>query len=196
MNNNRLATFLICVASALLSVAVQAQPAQPDCADNTACLSLFEQAQQQSKAGNLAEAQRLYKLAYEVEPDPALLFSIARVMHKQGLTQEAISFYRRFLSSGSNDDVQKTKARNYLVELEPEVKVPPPSTALPPPPGNPPISTAVESKPVYKKWWFWTIIGGVVAGGVIGAAVGAVSAKSSSPTDPIRPGAPVYMPTF
>ena len=31
--------------------------------------------------------------------------------------------------------------------------------------GENPIGTTEISKPVYKKWWFWTIIGSLVASG-------------------------------
>jgi tetratricopeptide (TPR) repeat protein len=38
----------------------------------------------------------------------------------------------------------------------------------PPPPRPPPPST-----PVYKRWWFWTIVGTLVVGGTVGAVLGA-----------------------
>jgi hypothetical protein len=43
---------------------------------------------------------------------------------------------------------------------------PPPSGALVAEPGQPPPPTGT---PVYEKWWFWTAIGVVVAGGVVAA---------------------------
>ena len=36
-------------------------------------------------------------------------------------------------------------------------------------------------QPLYKRWWLWTAVGGVV---VAGAVVGAVLATSLRPTDP------------
>jgi tetratricopeptide (TPR) repeat protein len=60
----------------------------------------------------------------------------------------------------------------------------PPPTGYAPPAGPEPTSTASaslvaqpapapgsESTPVYKKWWFWTLVGAAVAGGVIAAVV-------------------------
>jgi hypothetical protein len=35
--------------------------------------------------------------------------------------------------------------------------------------------TARASKPIYKRWWFWTLIGAAVAGGVTGGVVAATS---------------------
>ena len=48
-------------------------PATMECEANAACVALVEQAQQQSKAGQLTEAEKSYKLAYEVSHDPRLL---------------------------------------------------------------------------------------------------------------------------
>ncbi|MBW1811133.1 MAG: PEGA domain-containing protein [Deltaproteobacteria bacterium] len=47
--------------------------------------------------------------------------------------------------------------------------------------GTDPEPTMTSSSPLYKKWWFWTAIGVVVAGGVTGLAVGLTSGGSSIP---------------
>ena len=59
--------------------------------------------------------------------------------------------------------------------------VAPPPTAVPravapPPPSSAPAITlastpppAAQESPIYAKWWFWTAVGVVVAGGVVGA---------------------------
>ena len=64
-------------------------PPTMDCDANEACVALWEQAQKQSKAGQLAEAEKSYRLAYEVSHDARLLFSIARVLDKRGKGPEA-----------------------------------------------------------------------------------------------------------
>jgi hypothetical protein len=49
-----------------------------------------------------------------------------------------------------------------------------------PPPSNPPAHD--ESSPVYTKWWFWTIIGAVIVGGVgVAAATGAFTKTKDAP---------------
>jgi hypothetical protein len=49
------------------------------------------------------------------------------------------------------------------------VQTPQPGSGQPPEPED-------EAKPVYKRWWFWTLIGGAIVGGVaIAAAAGAFS---------------------
>jgi PEGA domain-containing protein len=44
-----------------------------------------------------------------------------------------------------------------------------------------PEPIVTSSSPIYKKWWFWTAIGVVVAGGVTGLAVGLTAGGSSIP---------------
>ncbi|MGZ3426622.1 MAG: hypothetical protein ACXVCV_08235, partial [Polyangia bacterium] len=50
---------------------------------------------------------------------------------------------------------------------------------------------APERRPVYKKWWFWTTAGVVVAGGLaVGLAVGLAKPTSSERILPPVTGAP------
>jgi hypothetical protein len=64
-----------------------------------------------------------------------------------------------------------------------------------------PAAPQPEAKPVYKKWWFWTILGVAVAGGVA-AGVAVALTRSSAPTtlpmmQPMVPaGVAVYEPKF
>ena len=61
----------------------------------------------------------------------------------------------------------------------PGAVAPPPTLTLTQPPPSP--SATDESSPVYKKWWFWAIIGGVVAAGVgVAAATGAFTKTNNA----------------
>jgi tetratricopeptide (TPR) repeat protein len=145
----------------------------------------------------LYQAQRFddsipeFKAAYDIDPKPGLLFNVAQAYRKAGKPREAIQYYDRYLSTESKLDNETRKrvdsylaeARNTLAALELELKQrmaeekavrdsePAPSlieapAPLPPPAPPPP-------KPVYKKWWFWTAIGGVAAIGLgVGIAFG------------------------
>ena len=42
-----------------------------------------------------------------------------------------------------------------------------------------PAPAAEESHPVYTRWWFWAIVGGVVVAGVGGAAAAGVFTKKT-----------------
>lgn len=132
----------------------------PNCLLNEPCKALFDQAQQQSKSGNLPEAERSYRLAYAAEPDPALLFSIARVLHKQGLKDEAALYYQRFLDSSFDEPTQKQKAREYLEQTRPPART--------------------STVPVYKKWWFWTLVGVGTIGAAAAITAGVLNTKQDS----------------
>lgn len=173
---------LACLCLAGPAVA-QADTVVPNCSADPACLSLYERAKAASAAGDLDESLRLYKLAHEVRPDPLLLFSIARILHKQGKTREAVPYYTRFLAAPTEDPAPRRKAEEYLAQIRGQTPTNP-DVATDPAPKEPQAATpaaATESTPVYKKWWFWTLIGVGVAGGVAaGVAVAATSAPSSN----------------
>ena len=66
-------------------------------------------------------------------------------------------------------------------------------------PPQPPAETQPLATPIYKKWWFWTVIGVVVVGGVVGTAVGVTAAKKEplpAPPEPFQAGDTVLNPQF
>jgi hypothetical protein len=105
---------------------------------------------------------------------------------------------------------ERAEIDGYIKEMEvlrdeqaKKAAAPPPIAPLPPPPGYPPppppnsypppptdtTSASLVSQPsapvgqeapIYKKWWFWTGIGVVVAGGVVAAV--ALSGGTTRPT--------------
>ena len=162
-------------------------PGGVECETNPACTALLEQAQQQSKQGQLADAEKSYKMAFDVSHDPRLLFNIARVLDKRGLDVEAITYYHRFIDAPLSNEEQKAKARSYLEPLEAKqlasIIVPTsPIETEPSPAANP--SAEQSSKPLYKKAWFWGVmVGGVAAVGLgIGLGVGLSSRGPSVPS--------------
>jgi tetratricopeptide (TPR) repeat protein len=56
-------------------------------------------------------------------------------------------------------------------------------------------ATEKPATPIYKKWWFWTIVGAVVVGGVA-TGVGVAAASRSQPAEPFLPTDPIFTPTF
>lgn len=48
-------------------------------------------------------------------------------------------------------------------------------------PDDAPLPVVVQQKPLYKRWWFWTAIGVVVAGGASALAVGLTLREPSCP---------------
>lgn len=59
-------------------------------------------------------------------------------------------------------------------------------------PDDAPLPVVVEQKPLYKKWWFWTAIGVVVAGGASALAVGLSLRQPSCPDGHVCTGNLVY----
>lgn len=172
-----------------LSVRAEEPAGSPTCADTPACKSIYMQARQQSEVGNLSEALRLYRAAYEVQSDPAIFFSIGRVLQKQGQLTEASSYFQRFIDSPVEAPDQKRRAADYLKEIQAaSIKHSTPvenssQTFLPSASSTP--SDATTGKPVYKRWWFWTAIGGgVLAVTAIGLGVGLSQQRASIPFDP------------
>ena len=189
MNNKTLVLFLFCLVG--FTEAARAQPSpQAECESSSACVSLFEQAQQQSKTGQLAEAEKNYKLAYDVTHDARLLFNIARVLDKQGKEPEALTYYRQFLAAPVSDEEQKTKARDYVEQLEDKALLRQVTAAralsamtrkmLPAPTTN----SEGSVRPVSKRGWLWGVVIGSVAvvGLEVGLGVGLSSRRSTVPS--------------
>lgn len=158
-----------------------------DCETNAACAALYEQAAQQSKAGQLVDAEKSYKLAYEVSHDARLLFNIARVLEKRGQESEALTYYRRFMEAPLSDEEQKAKARTHVEQIEAKVAA---RTVIPAAPSvaasaavTPTPSGEQNGKPVYKKGWFWGVMVGSVAAVGLGIGLG-VGLGNRGPTVP------------
>jgi tetratricopeptide (TPR) repeat protein len=155
----------------------------------------------------LYQAQRFeasipeFKAAYEFDPKPGLLFNIAQAYRKAGKPRDAIAYYDRYLATESRIDIETRKrvdsylaeARNTLAALELELKQrlseakaardaePAPALIDLPPPAPPPPQPPPPRKPIYKKWWFWTAIGGGVAVGLgVGLGVGLSAGQANA----------------
>lgn len=232
------------LASAILlsPVSLRAGDDGETAADSPEFQALFGRARVESGKGNLKEAVRLYKAAYELRPNPVLLFNIARLLHKMTRFQEAIIYYQLFLDSPLEDEGQKRKAREAIEMLRstsgqkkesparnpvatplptdppvtrPQVESPGTTTvslADPPTAGakdpgraQTPVSVSNSTQdslatPVYRKWWFWTLIGGAVVAGGVGLGVGLAYAKSNGQLGGSYPNVPEnayqYSPVF
>jgi hypothetical protein len=68
----------------------------------------------------------------------------------------------------SKPETARSESSKPAVASKPEPATPPARVDLTPPPPERERPIVVERTPVYKKWWLWTIIGGVV---VVGTAV-------------------------
>lgn len=126
------------------------------------------------KAERYRDAVAAFESAYMLTRAPRLLYNLGQARRKIGHTQEAIDAYEEYLRRENNIEPQRRElVEGYLRELR---------AALPPKPEPPkPAALALEKPapsesaktPLYKKWWLWTIVGGVaLTAVVVGVTVG------------------------
>lgn len=158
----------------------ESQPApaevEPDeCLADDKCKELYDTARVQSEATQYDAALINYQNAYARRQVPWLLISIGRMQHKLQRFQPAIANYKRYLGLPTEvtEEVLRTKARTYLKQaqqqweeqkrlLGPQALVEKPKT------------------PLYKKWWFWTVLGAGAAGLALGVGLGVASREPDS----------------
>ena len=199
----------------LLSARAWAGPQNPDdgCLKDERCSGHYNKAVTAFEEGRFEAALPEFQAAYTQRQMPWLLINIGRTLHRLGRPKDALAQYERYKQAESKSDPETMeRLEKYIAQSKAllESSPPPPDPKPDPPPtlvpnklpdqngqnGQNGQTTDTASKPIYKKWWFWTIIGGVVAAGVItGVAVGVSSGNSVAP-DPIPDGVMVYRPNF
>lgn len=133
-----------------------AQPAVA-CDQDPECGRQLNEAQKKVEMGALDPALNAIQDLFEKYPDPRLLYSIARILHRLNRPAEAVPVYRRFLESAPQSEPRmRAKARQQLAEAETEASVPslltipadsPPPGAEQPPANGPEVGTAKTSEP-------------------------------------------------
>jgi tetratricopeptide (TPR) repeat protein len=153
-------------------------------AEDRQARSEFQAGRDAFDGGRWEDALTHFQKAYELSPRPVLLYNIAKAQDNLGQLRAALGTYKRYLAAvpeaGNRGAVERRVA-----ELEVEVARLPPEVATPaeaaqaaePAPGAGATPLAPEAPArddrIHKKWWFWTGLGALVAGGV---AVGIVAA--------------------
>jgi hypothetical protein len=184
----------------VLSLALSGAP-RPAHADAGAARAHFDKGRAYFQVDEYRKAIEEFKAAHVEKPDPAFLYNIAECYRHLGEIQEALTFYRRFLSVAPSNDRSRGAVEKRVAELQKAAREPkpPPPEAAPAPPAEttaPPVAPAVaeapaavlvgeplppaEPRPIYKRGWF---IATAVAVVVVGAGLGIWLATRS-------PGAP------
>src|SRR5262245_21667890 len=140
-------------------------------------------------AGEYKEALEIYARLYAETMHPTYLRNIARCHQNLGNPDKAISSFREYLRKAPDlSPAQRKEIEGYIAEQE-QLKqsqgrqpAPPPPTA--PRPAAPPAETSPalvgpptvtasgtrdEDGPFYTRVWFWGVVAGVVAAGVVTA---------------------------
>jgi len=159
-------------------------------------------------AGRFQDALDIFARLYAESLHPNYLRNIARCYQKLGQPDRAIDSFRDYLqkAKGVTAD-EKKEIDGYIKEMEdlkrekeaaaPPAAAPAPLPAAPEPKpaasssaavvvNTSPTEPAPEEKPIYTKWWFWTLIGGaaIAAGVGIAAATGAFTKTQNAPCTP------------
>jgi len=167
----------------------------------------FEAGRQAYDSGDFADALARFEQAHRLSPRPELLYNIGRAADSDGQFGRATAAYAAYLEAFPLSPnrafvearLEKTRALERMSTVSaapagsasvlPPVTEPPaaPVSVLATAPGQPARSDAVETaRPVWRRAWFWTAIGAVVAGGVTAAVV------ATRDDDPARAEADVY----
>ena len=139
--------------------------------------------------GQYQEAIAEYRRAYELKAEPRFLEEIAEAYRQLGGTEQALFYYDRYLAAAP-EAPDRGVVEQKVAELE-SLRVAPPAGApvvgVPPPGGAVATSPHASPRPVWRRWWFWTAVGVVVATGVT-AAVLAARSQTGVPTSDLGDG--------
>jgi tetratricopeptide (TPR) repeat protein len=154
------------------------------------------EAKKQFNLGNFSQAATLYTKAYEAKPIPDFLQNIGQCYKRMAALEhleKALFYFESFLNNAP-DSPNRQDIEAEIAELKRQIaslrqggvksgtekpKPAAPPAAVTPPPTE---TSAPASKPIYKKWWFWTIIGVAVAGGTVGAIAATTGGSSRMPS--------------
>jgi tetratricopeptide (TPR) repeat protein len=163
---------LVCT---VLVLSVQSARAQQEDPDTEIARRYFDQGSRAYEQGNYALACQRFEAARKVKPLPAFDYNLGRCHDRADEPVPAIEAYERFLrAEQAGPSADEARARVSVLRA----RLPRPE------------ATVAVKRPVYKKWWFWTILGGVVVAGVTTTAVLlTVPNRAWQTTAPIGPGA-------
>ena len=149
----------------------------------TTAKQAFEQAELHYKLGRFAQALTAYSRAYELAPLPGFLFNIGQCHRQLGHHERAVFFFLGYLREkpgAKNQRVvkeliaqsQKKKkadlARRQLeTRRDQEHQLAMEQARLAALTAKEQVLPAIQPPAFYQRWWFWTIVGGVLltAGG-------------------------------
>ncbi len=156
----------LCVAMTSMPDSARAQEPPPD-TNRAAVVKLNEEGASFYQAREYRKAAEKFLAAYGIDPDPNLLFNIARCYELQGDVDGAIEKYEAYLAKPGADAEGRVKANEHLSALK-KMKSSGASSEQPPPSPSQPSPPAVEANSDASGAWRtlgWVSLGvGVVAG--------------------------------
>lgn len=142
----------------------------PSAQDLAGARQRYDRAERLYAVGKFKEALDEFTAAYEAAPLPDFLFNIGQCHRRLGHHDEAIFFFTGFLERADNvnrADIEALIAEQRAAKARDDAKK---NETLA---GEHAAVAAVithsapveRPRPMYKKWWLWTAVGVVVAGG-------------------------------
>jgi tetratricopeptide (TPR) repeat protein len=150
---------------------------------------LYDEATAAFGLGRYSEAAEKYEAAFEVRPDPALLYNAAQAYRLAGNKARALELYRNYIRLYPTRP-NTPDARNHIAALtktldDERATSAPPAAPEPPPPAPAPVAPAApeppapaapalvassdarpgEARPLVRRPWFWVAVGAAVIGG-------------------------------
>jgi tetratricopeptide (TPR) repeat protein len=140
---------------------------------------LFDRGSALYALGRYGEAAPLFERAFELKPDPALLYNAAQAYRFNGNKQRALTLYQNYYRlygdqiQNSDDAKRQIEQLKQAIAMDERAKVAPP-TDMQTPGGTAALVVAapVRPKPLVKRPWFWVAVGGAAAIVITGVAVG------------------------
>lgn len=155
-----------CAFSALL-IAVFVAFASPAGAQGAADDEAFNSTTQRGydffDAGNYAAARAEFEKAYQMRPDPLLLFNIASTHRREGKDKVALAYYTKFLDVAPKDHIQRRQAEEVTHFLREKIAA---ADKKPPTGDETVVKTGPEKPPKPGTALIWSGIGA----GAIGVA--------------------------
>lgn len=148
-------------------------PAVPGQTPDEQAQRLADEAVEAYRTAKYDDAVRLFKQAYGLRADPAILYNLAKCFDKTGRREEALEYYRRYLVAEGTDPKLRQKAEEKVAALSAALR---PSAA--PPAAAPPVKAERPGR-----LFFYSGVGlaaAGVAGLVVGVALYGAAAKDYS----------------
>jgi Flp pilus assembly protein TadD len=159
-----LAVLLCTAVPATLRAQEEPPPAVPGQSVDEQAQRLADEAVEAYRTGTYDKAVKLFKQAYALRADPAILYNLAKCFDKMGRPEGALEYYRRYLVAENTDPKLRQKAEEKVATLSAAASRAAAPAALQPQAPQPP-----PERP--GRLFFYSGVG-LAAAGVVGLVIG------------------------
>src|SRR5207253_9839208 len=92
-------------------------PAVPGQSPDEQAQRLADEAVEAYRASSYDQAVKLFKQAYGLRADPAILYNLAKCFDKMGQPADALEYYRRYLVAEGTDPKLRARAEEKVAQL-------------------------------------------------------------------------------